>query len=149
MEGVAGKRLRSLHQFLRGDEPDDPEVARLYTLGTLAERWKVLPSAVRADLESDPEMLASECVPILVYAEAYRAFKAAKGEKVADSWKGNKVMDAVVFNEFQLHKERMAAQAAERAEMLARAAARQAAAQDSSGLRLVPPTGNTDAERAS
>jgi hypothetical protein len=146
VEGGAGKRLRSLHQFLRGDEPDDPEVVRLYTLGTLAERWKVLPSAVRDDLETDPERLAAECVPAVAYAEAYRAFK--RGGNL-DAWKGNKVMDAVVFNEFQLHKERKTAQEGERAEILARAAARQAAAKDAAEAAQVAQAVNTDAERAS
>lgn len=76
----------------------------------MAEAFHQLPSVVARDLDEDPEQLATACLSLLRYAEAYRAFKSAKDEKSLEHWKGSQTMEAVKINTLQLVRERRAKQ---------------------------------------
>jgi len=82
----------------------------------VAETFHVLPTVVARDLDSDPEQMSLLCVSLLRYAEAKRAEETAKSEEELASWKGSEVMEKVLRNKYELHKERTAARAARAAE---------------------------------
>ncbi len=90
------------------------EAARLYTIAVVAESFHQLPSVVARDLDEDPERLALACLPLLRYAEAFGAFKAAKDEQSLEHWKGSSTMDAVKVNAMKLSAERRKRKAKEK-----------------------------------
>jgi hypothetical protein len=87
-----------------GEELEDPEVARMWTVAVVAEAFHVLPSVVARDLDEDPERLSLECLRLLNYAEARRALEAGEGDK--PWWKDNKLMAAASRNAGELMSER-------------------------------------------
>jgi len=82
----------------------------------VAETFHVLPSVAAKDLDDDPEYLSLLCLPLLRYAEAYHAERHAESEDALKPWKGNPVMEDVLRNKFELHKERVAAREREELE---------------------------------
>jgi len=110
------KRIRALHQLLDGwktPDIDDPDVARLMAIARVAETFHVLPSVVARDLDTDPERLSLTCMTLLQYSEAHSAEKRSSSKDDMKIWRGNKVMDMVLDTKMELHKERVAARAAE------------------------------------
>jgi hypothetical protein len=74
-------------------------VARDWLIAQVAERFHVLPTVARDDLNRDPEQLSLQCLPLLGYAEAYRAWKRGKKAELK-SWEGSHFMDLVKENDF-------------------------------------------------
>lgn len=77
----------------------------------IAERFHVLPSAVARDLEEDPDQLSARCLTLLDYATVKRAEESSRDQDDLKPWKGP-MLELVLRNKFDLHKEKVAAKAA-------------------------------------
>jgi len=82
-------------------------------IAQIAETFHVLPNVVAQDLDEDPERLSLTCVSLLRYAEAKQHEENAKDADDMKMWKGSKLMEEVLRNKFQLHRERVARRGAE------------------------------------
>lgn len=69
-------------------------MARDWLIAQVADRFHVLPTVARDDLNSDPEQLSLQCLPLLGYAEAYRAWKRGRKSELK-AWEGSPLMDLV------------------------------------------------------
>ena len=79
----------------------------------VAETFHQLPSVVARDLDRDPERLSLLCLHFLQYADAYDAEKRAQSDDDLKHWRGSEIMDMVVQNKYDFHKERVEARRAE------------------------------------
>ena len=77
-------------------------------VAVIAESFHVLPSEVARDLDEDPEQLSLLCIPLLKYAEAKRAFDAAKDPKDLEPWRTSVMMALVKRNAASLSDDRKA-----------------------------------------
>lgn len=100
--------MRSFHQLLIDDEPDDPDVARLWLVTQVAKEFNVLPTVAAADMDSDPQRMTLAALMLLRYAAAKEAFD-RDDEKELKLWRRSKMMQAVTKNAFDIHKAKMAA----------------------------------------
>lgn len=72
----------------------DPDVAYRWLVAQIAERFHVLPSVAARDLAEDPDRLSLESLPLLGYAEAYRAYQ-RNDKNEMKRWRGSRFMDLV------------------------------------------------------
>ena len=94
--------------MLDDEEPDDPDVRRLWLVATVADQFHQLPSMVARSLDSDPSRIDLAVIPLLRYNEAKHAFDNSKDSDDLKPWQGNKIMEAVMKNTMELHRERVA-----------------------------------------
>lgn len=59
----------------------------------------MLPSQVARDLDRDPERLTLVCLPMLGYADAFRAWKRGNKRELKH-WSGSRLMEMVKNNDF-------------------------------------------------
>lgn len=97
-----------MHQLLDDEEPEDPDIVRIWVATRVAKEFGVLPSVAARDLDEDPERLSLIAVSLLAYSQAKSAYDAAEGDdKKLEAWKGSETMAKVRENTFTFMKQRM------------------------------------------
>ena len=82
-------------------------MARQWLIAQIADRFHALPSVVARELEDDPERLSAECLPLLAYADAYRAYQ-RNDKSEMKRWKFSTLMDLVIENDHAAVEEELA-----------------------------------------